>query len=469
MELPYTRAPRAARGARALRARRGASRPPTPATGTRLLEATDAQGLEGVVAKRLDSRYEPGRRGGAWLKVKNTLRQELVIGGWLPGEGRRTERIGALLMGYYEDGQAPLRRAASGPASPRRRWPISPKRLEPLRREHEPVRRRRRSCRATRCSSSRELVAEIEFREWTAERVMRAPSFKGLRDDKPPARSCSSIGEDARGRRAGSRPGLPGGAVRRGRAPPRGGAGASVTDGRRLKITNWDKVLFPRDRLHEGRPDRLLRAHRAGGAAAPARPAADAQALPERRRRAVLLREAVALAPSRVGRRRSGSATSTTRSRRTAPTLIWLANLADVELHTSLSLAAEPRAPDDARVRPRPGRAGRDRRVLRGRRSSCAACSSSWARRASSRRPGSKGLQVYVPLNTPTDYAQTKPFARRVAELLEQRMPELVVSRMTKRLRPARCSSTGARTTPTRRPSPSTRYARASARRSRRR
>ncbi|MGH2882575.1 MAG: non-homologous end-joining DNA ligase, partial [Solirubrobacteraceae bacterium] len=51
---------------------------------------------------------------------------------------------------------------------------------------------------------------------------------------------------------------------------------------------------------------------------------------------------------------------------------------------------------------------------------------------------GSKGLQVYVPLNTPVDYRATKPFARRVAELLEQRMPELVVSRMTKRLRPGK-------------------------------
>ena len=51
---------------------------------------------------------------------------------------------------------------------------------------------------------------------------------------------------------------------------------------------------------------------------------------------------------------------------------------------------------------------------------------------------GSKGLQVYVPLNGDTDYEQTKPFARRIAELLEQRMPELVVSRMTKRLRPGK-------------------------------
>src|SRR5581483_11963016 len=51
---------------------------------------------------------------------------------------------------------------------------------------------------------------------------------------------------------------------------------------------------------------------------------------------------------------------------------------------------------------------------------------------------GSKGLQVYLPLNSPATYAQTKPFARRVAELLESRMPELVVSRMTKRLRPGK-------------------------------
>src|SRR5206468_63405 len=51
---------------------------------------------------------------------------------------------------------------------------------------------------------------------------------------------------------------------------------------------------------------------------------------------------------------------------------------------------------------------------------------------------GSKGLQVYVPLNTTVDYDQTKPFAKQVAEVLEQRLPELVVSRMTKTLRPGK-------------------------------
>ena len=76
-----------------------------PGQGRALLQATGAQGLEGVMAKRLDSRYEPGRRTGAWIKIKHTRRQELVIGGWIPGEGRRRESIGALLMGHFEDGR----------------------------------------------------------------------------------------------------------------------------------------------------------------------------------------------------------------------------------------------------------------------------------------------------------------------------------------------------------------------------
>src|SRR5437588_6976213 len=102
IELPYserrTRLEELSLGGRAWRVPAA-----QPGEGTRLLEATREQGLEGVIAKRLDSRYEPGRRSGVWLKVKHTMRQELVIGGWIPGEGRRSDRIGALLMGYYRD------------------------------------------------------------------------------------------------------------------------------------------------------------------------------------------------------------------------------------------------------------------------------------------------------------------------------------------------------------------------------
>ncbi len=67
--------------------------------GTAFRAATARQGLEGVVAKRVDSPYEPGRRSGAWIKVKHRRSVDLYIGGWLPGAGRRARHIGALLVG----------------------------------------------------------------------------------------------------------------------------------------------------------------------------------------------------------------------------------------------------------------------------------------------------------------------------------------------------------------------------------
>ena len=67
--------------------------------GARLLEASKAQGLEGIIAKRLDCAYTPGRRSNGWVKVKNIRRTDVVIGGWLPGEGGRSGRLGALQIG----------------------------------------------------------------------------------------------------------------------------------------------------------------------------------------------------------------------------------------------------------------------------------------------------------------------------------------------------------------------------------
>ena len=115
-------------------------------------------------------------------------------------------------------------------------------------------------------------------------------------------------------------------------------------------------------------------------------------------------------------------------------TLVWLGNLADVELHTSLAFAGAPQQPTMLVFDLDPGApAGiveccRVGLVLRG-------LFDQIGLQCFAKTSGSKGMQVYLPLNTATDYAQTKPFARRIAELLEGRMPELVVSRMTKRLR----------------------------------
>ena len=153
--------------------------------GAALLAASAEQGLEGIVAKRLDSTYEPGRRGGAWLKIKNTRRQELVIGGWLPGEGRRQGRVGALLMGYYDhSGAAPELRLAGkvGTGFDAAELERLERLLAPRQRPSSPFGGRQPKRGALFVEP--ELVAEIEFSEWTNDNMLRHPSYKGLRDDK---------------------------------------------------------------------------------------------------------------------------------------------------------------------------------------------------------------------------------------------------------------------------------------------
>jgi bifunctional non-homologous end joining protein LigD len=116
------------------------------------------------------------------------------------------------------------------------------------------------------------------------------------------------------------------------------------------------------------------------------------------------------------------------------PTLVWLANLADLELHTSLALASDVEAPTLIAFDLDPGPPA-----------TIVECAEVAVRlreafehlglEAFPKTSGSKGMQVYVPLNTPTSYGVTKPFARGVAQVLERRHPELVVSDMRKTLR----------------------------------
>jgi bifunctional non-homologous end joining protein LigD len=405
-----------------------------PGAGKALLEATRKQGLEGVVAKRLDTRYEPGRRTGAWLKIKNTLRQEMVIAGWLPGEGRRTDRIGALLMGVYEDGR--LRYAGRvGTGFTEKTLDDLRRRLGPLKRDTSPFEEGGGRVRIPREAVFVEprLVAEIEFREWTSERVMRAPSFKGLREDKDPREVVVEDGGAAPAEGVDS-------------ASPEAlfdeverlpeGALSVITEGRQLRITNWDKVLYPESGFTKG--DLIAYYARIAPIVLPHlqdRPltlkrypnGVDAPYFYEK--------QSPSHRPEWVQTTRIGDVNYTIAQDR--PTLIWLANLADVELHTSLALAAHPERPTMMVFDLDPGApAGlveccQVALVLRG-------LFDQLGLESVAKTSGSKGMQVYVPLNTEVDYRVTKPFARRVAELLEQRMPELVVSRMTKRLRPGK-------------------------------
>jgi bifunctional non-homologous end joining protein LigD len=150
--------------------------------GTAMLAASKKAGLEGIVGKRLDSPYEPGRRSGTWVKIKNREGQELVIGGWLEGEGKRRGYPGALLVGYY-DGDDFVYAGKVGTGFTDSMLAKLEKLLKPLERPTSPF-DRGSPPKAARFVEP-QIVAEFEFVEWTRSGQLRAPSFKGLRTDKP--------------------------------------------------------------------------------------------------------------------------------------------------------------------------------------------------------------------------------------------------------------------------------------------
>jgi bifunctional non-homologous end joining protein LigD len=151
--------------------------------GSALLAATRELGIEGIVAKRLDSPYEPGRRSSAWLKIKNVCEQDVVIGGWTPGEGGRSKTIGALVTGVMEDGRL-VYVGKVGTGFTEQTLALLQRELEPLRRPDSPF-HGRQPPKGTIFVEPR-LVAQVELREWTKSGTMRAPSFTGLRPDKDP-------------------------------------------------------------------------------------------------------------------------------------------------------------------------------------------------------------------------------------------------------------------------------------------
>jgi bifunctional non-homologous end joining protein LigD len=162
---------------------------PVQDDGAALLDAANAQGLEGVVAKREDSRYEPGARVRTWLKVKVRLHQEVVVGGWIPGEGNRAGRIGALLVGVHDrpgDG-GPLRYAGRvGTGFTEAELARLAERFAPLTVAEcpfDPPPPRPDVVRGATWLRP-ELVAEVAYGEWTGDHRLRHPSYLGLRIDK---------------------------------------------------------------------------------------------------------------------------------------------------------------------------------------------------------------------------------------------------------------------------------------------
>ncbi len=152
-----------------------------------LLDLAGQHGLEGVVAKRLDSRYEPGRRARTWIKTPLRHTQEVIIGGWRPGEGNRAGTIGALLLGVYDEtGQ--LRYAGDiGTGFTDRMLRDLQAMLDTRERPSSPFDEAvpREHARHARWTEP-ELVGEVEYRQWTTDGRLRHASWRGLRPDRDP-------------------------------------------------------------------------------------------------------------------------------------------------------------------------------------------------------------------------------------------------------------------------------------------
>ena len=418
--------------------------------GDALLAATREQGLEGVVAKRLGSPYAPGRRENSWLKIKNSERQELVIGGWTEGKGARSSAFGALELGVHDE-RGELRYAGRvGTGFSERELDRLAGLLEPLAQRISPFAGRQPTRGAHFVRP--ELVCEVEFSEWTKDGRLRQASYRGLREDKPPqevvrervqpppeipkrkaspARRVRTAQRGSRGRQAPT-----GGLAALTRAGRQASGGIEIElEGRMLKLTNLEKVLYPATGFTKGDLiDWYL-------AIAPV-------LLPHLRDRPLTLKrypdgvdgkhfyekqsprhrpewvQTVSIGSGRTGREIQYTLCQD------LPTLIWLANLADIELHPSLSRAEAMGCPTTLAFDLDPGPPA-----------GIAACCEvamelretfeQLGMRALAKTSGSKGMQVYVPLSGSDDtYEQTKPFAHALANLFERRHPDRVISAM---------------------------------------
>jgi bifunctional non-homologous end joining protein LigD len=158
--------------------------PHFPSEGKAVRAASKERGFEGIMAKRLDSAYYPGKRTDTWRKIKNVHRQEMVVGGWTKGEGNREGHLGSLLIGYYDEGK--LRYAGHvGTGFTAATLKDLEKTLKPLARKDSPFDTAVPTAYAKKSTYVEPtLVAEVEFTEWTRDGKLRHPSYKGLRNDK---------------------------------------------------------------------------------------------------------------------------------------------------------------------------------------------------------------------------------------------------------------------------------------------
>jgi bifunctional non-homologous end joining protein LigD len=199
--------------------------------GLQLFKHMQKQGLEGMIAKQANSTYRENVRGDAWLKIKTSLRQEVVIGGYTEPRGGR-KYLGSLIVGTYENGQLHYAGHSGGGIADADRKKLRD-RLARIERKSSPFVTEPKPNAPVHWVRP-ELVGEMEFSEWTSEGYMRHPQFKGLRPDKKPTQVRRE------------KPQLT-------KIPPVKGPSSSKGDGGLpFEQTHLDKVFFPKYKYTKG-------------------------------------------------------------------------------------------------------------------------------------------------------------------------------------------------------------------------
>jgi bifunctional non-homologous end joining protein LigD len=211
--------------------------------GPAFFEKAREAGLEGVVSKRADSPYREGR-GGDWRKAKCRLSQEVVIGGWtLPSDGQAS--IGALLVGFYEDGEL-LYAGKVGSGFSERLLGDLLRRLEARQRKTCPFVRPPAEPRQGVRWVEPDLVAQVELTAWTEEGRMRQPVFLGLRDDREPRHVVREMPGTVEGGGVDTvAAGRPWEALRHHATRTLGVGGEEVIDLLGVRLTHPDRVYYP--------------------------------------------------------------------------------------------------------------------------------------------------------------------------------------------------------------------------------
>ncbi len=154
-----------------------------------LLQLARDRDLEGIVVKRLDSTYRPGTRSAQWRKVKIRLRQEFVVGGWIPGQGALSDGIGSLLIGVWDRGDLTMAGIVGSGLADRTRAELAAGFLPT---DNTPFQQVPKLDRPPTWVDPTTVV-EVEFAEWPADGYLRHPVFVGIRADQPPSEVIREI------------------------------------------------------------------------------------------------------------------------------------------------------------------------------------------------------------------------------------------------------------------------------------